>query len=204
MQLPKLELPPGLPFRDPSIKPSPPRPTAIVIASPGFVAHTVSAYPPPLPPVDDRTPAVDPPPPPPPPHICTRTQFTPAGAVHCVVHVVPDPQDHSDIVSPVTIVEPSNTAIFCVAPVPAAAVICVHRLSGLHKNRFSPLAASVLKNNSPVAHSAGIAVPIFAGLVVRALDASQSPFTVRLPITVLCPYTQPIAAAMTASTLNIF
>jgi hypothetical protein len=51
-----------------------------------------------------------------------------------------------------------------------------------------------LKNASPVEQVAGNAVPALAGFVVCAFDASQSPFIVRPPILVLCPYAHPIAA----------
>jgi hypothetical protein len=134
-------------------------------------------------------PGEDPPPPPPPPHICTRTQATPAGTVHCVVQVAPEPlpQDHADMVSPEMMVEPSNTSASGASVPPLLPLTCVHVLSGLHRYRFWPPVASVLKNASPVEHVPGNVVPDFAGFVVCAFEASQSPFIVRPPILVLCP-----------------
>jgi hypothetical protein len=83
-------------------------------------------------------------------------------------------------------VEPSKVSSFMAgAPPPLPVVTGVQLLSGLHKYRFSPSAASVLKKTSPVEHVAGTAVPAFIGLVESAFDASQLPAMVRLPIVVL-------------------
>jgi hypothetical protein len=60
-----------------------------------------------------------------------------------------------------------------------------------------------LKNASPVEHVAGNTVPVFAGFVERALDASQLPTIVRLPVLVLWPYAHPIAAPNKAKTRRI-
>jgi hypothetical protein len=61
----------------------------------------------------------------------------------------------------------------------------------------------VLKKASPVEHVAGNTVPVFAGFVVSALEASQLPVIVRLPVLVLCPYAHPIAAPTKANILRI-
>jgi hypothetical protein len=105
------------------------------------------------------------------------------------VQVAPEPLPHDqDVIdSPVIVVDPSNTSSFTVADDPPPVVTCVQALSGLHKYRFCPLAALVLKNASPVEHVPGSAVPALIGFVDRAPDASQLPTIVRLPVVVLCP-----------------
>jgi hypothetical protein len=73
-------------------------------------------------------------------------------------------------------------------------------LSGLQRYTFCPAAAVVLKKNSPVEQVAGTEVPLLAGLVALAPDASQLPCIVLLPVTVDCAMT---AAAVNAQIPNV-